>query len=67
MRINNSFLLGLTAGVCLGYYLASDEEDREEIIESVKSTANKVKDVVGEGIDRGKRAVADMKERRNSE
>ena len=66
MRINNAFLLGLTAGVCLGYYLASDEEDREEIIESVKSTANKVKDVVGEGIDRGKRVVAEMKERRQS-
>ncbi len=67
MRINNSFLLGLTAGVCLGYYLASDDDDREDIIETVKSTANKVKGVVGEGIDRGKKVVSDMKERRNNE
>jgi len=65
MRINNSFLLGLAAGACLGYYFASDEDEREEFIESVKSGATKVKDVVGEGIERGKKVVADIKDKRN--
>ena len=67
MRINNSFLLGLAAGACLGYYFASDEDEREEFIESVKSSATKVKDVVGEGIEKGKKVVSDIRERRNSD
>ena len=67
MRINNSFLLGLTAGACLGYYLASSDEEREELVESVKSNANKMKDMVGEGIERGKKVVANIKERVNGE
>ena len=67
MRINNSFLLGLAAGACLGYYFASGEEERDEIIGNVKSGATKVKDVVGEGIERGKKLVADMKEKRSSD
>ena len=67
MRINNSFLLGLAAGACLGYYFASDDDDKEEFIENVKNTANKMKDLVGDGIEKGKKVVADIKDKRNSE
>ena len=62
MRINNSFLIGLATGLCLGYYLTS--EDKEEIIEGVKKTANKVKDVVDQGIEKGKKLVADTRSKR---
>jgi hypothetical protein len=62
MRINNSFLIGLATGLCLGYYLTS--EDKEEIIEGVKKTANKVRDAVDQGIEKGKKLVAEAKSRR---
>jgi len=63
MRINNSFLIGLAAGLCLGYYFAS--EDKEEIIDGVKKAANKVRDVVDQGVEKGKKLVAEAKAKRS--
>ena len=62
MKIKNSFLFGLITGVGIGYYLASD--DKEELIETVKDTARKVKDTVASGVEKGKKLVDDIKMRR---
>lgn len=63
MRINNSFLIGLATGLCLGYYLTS--EDKEEVIRDVKKAANKVRDVVDQGIEKGKKLVSETKSKRS--
>lgn len=59
MRINNAFLVGFISGLGVGYYLATN--DKDEILEDLKSTAGKVKDKVSEGIDKGKQWVEDIK------
>jgi hypothetical protein len=59
MRINNAFLFGFISGLGVGYYLATN--DKEEIMEDLKSTASRLKDKVSEGLDKGKQWVEDMK------
>lgn len=63
MTIKNSFLLGVITGLGIGYYLAS--ENKEELIDNVKSAAGKVKDVVSEGLARGKKMVNDLRSEEN--
>ncbi len=65
MRIKNSFVLGILTGIGIGYYLATD--DKEEFIDGVKSTVNKVKDVVEEGYRKGKKLVGDATSRGKEE
>ena len=57
------FILGAAAGVALGYFLASD--NKEEIIEDLKTTAKKVRDNLEEEIEKGKHFVEDLKHKVN--
>ena len=59
MRIKNSFVIGVLTGIGIGYYLAT--EDKEELMESVKDTAKKMKDTVSAGVEKGKKLVEDIK------
>ncbi|MEO5674057.1 MAG: hypothetical protein ABIQ74_05370 [Chitinophagales bacterium] len=63
MRIKNSFVLGILTGIGIGYYLATD--DKEQFVDDVKGTINKVKDVVDEGFQKGKRVVSNLKSKTN--
>lgn len=58
------FVLGAAVGAAAAYVLTSDKKD--EIIEEVKSTAKKVKDVIDHGFGKGN-DILDEIERKISE
>lgn len=58
MRIN-SFVFGLMAGVGIGYLLST--RDKEEIIEGLESTAKIAKNLINDGMKKGKNVTAKMK------
>jgi gas vesicle protein len=62
-KIVRAFLVGVVAGAAIGYFLASD--NKEEIIDDLKNTAQKIKDNLEEDIERGKQIVADLKSKVN--
>lgn len=51
-----TLLIGLAAGIALGYFLASD--DKEAIFDDAKNAANKAKDFVKDNVQKGKAAMA---------
>lgn len=52
-----ALILGIAIGAAVGYFLAT--EDKEELIDNAKSAARKVKDLFTEGVEKGKKLVAD--------
>ncbi|HYV91841.1 MAG TPA: YtxH domain-containing protein [Chitinophagales bacterium] len=60
-----TLIFGLAIGAAVGYLLAT--EDKEELIEGAKSAANKVKGYWNEGMQKGKRAMSEMKDRISDE
>ncbi|MBA3648409.1 MAG: hypothetical protein H0W62_07655 [Chitinophagales bacterium] len=63
MKINNSFLFGLATGISIGYYLATD--DKDQLMENVRGKANQAKNLVEDGIEKGKKVVSDIRAKRN--
>jgi len=58
-----AFLLGATAGVAIGFFLASD--NKEEIISDLIDKSKKVKVNLEEQIESGKKFVDDLKSKVN--
>lgn len=56
-----SLFFGMAVGFCVGYYLAT--EDKEELVSNVKDSANRAKDFVENGINKGKKLVDEMRSR----
>ena len=56
---STAFFLGIAIGAGIGYYLAT--EDKEELIERVKSSASDARDFVENTIGKGKRLVNDIR------
>ena len=51
-----TLFIGLTAGIVIGYFLAT--EDKEGLIEDAKDAVNKAKDFVTDNIQKGKAKMA---------
>ena len=58
-----TFLLGAAAGIAIGFYIASD--NKEEIISDLKDAGKRIKENLGEEIEKGKKFVDEIKSKVN--
>lgn len=60
-KIVFALLAGAAAGLAIGYYLAAD--NKEEMIEDLKTAAGKVKEEMETELEKGKNLLTDLKDK----
>ncbi|MEP7128804.1 MAG: YtxH domain-containing protein [Chitinophagales bacterium] len=58
---STALFFGIAVGIGIGYYLATD--DKEELLDNIKDSASKARDMVSNGISKGKKLVDEFKSR----